>query len=75
MEEGIWYESLGNLHLNTFEEIWNSEKAQKVRKLVKDCPKSCWMIGTASPAIKKNILQPTVWVLKNRLRSLFNITQ
>jgi radical SAM protein with 4Fe4S-binding SPASM domain len=70
MEEGIWYESLGNLHQNTFEEIWNSEKAQKIREKVADCPKNCWMIGTASPAMKKNLLKPTLWVLKNKLRTL-----
>jgi radical SAM protein with 4Fe4S-binding SPASM domain len=70
MEEGIWYESFGNLHQNTFEEIWNSEKAQKIREKVADCPKNCWMIGTASPAMKKNLLKPTLWVLKNKLRTL-----
>jgi radical SAM protein with 4Fe4S-binding SPASM domain len=70
MEEGIWYESLGNLHQNTFEEIWNSEKAQEIREKVADCPKNCWMIGTASPAMKKNLLKPTLWVLKNKLHML-----
>ena len=75
MEEGIWYESLGNLHQNSFEEIWNSEKAQNVRELVKNCPKNCWMIGTASPAMKKDIFKPTLWVLKNKFRSLIRLTQ
>jgi len=75
MEEGIWYDSLGNLHQNTFEEIWSSEKAQRVREQVADCPKTCWMIGTASPAMKKNLLKPTLWVLKNKLRTPRNIKQ
>lgn len=75
MEEGIWYDSLGNLHQNTFEEIWSSEQAQKVREKVADCPKTCWMIGTASPAMKKNLLRPTLWVLKNKLHMPRNFTQ
>lgn len=69
MEEEIWYDSFGNLHQNTFQEIWSSEKAQKIREKVADCPKTCWMIGTASPAMKKNLLRPTLWVLKNKLRT------
>ncbi|MGD9345435.1 MAG: radical SAM protein [Candidatus Aminicenantes bacterium] len=75
MEEGIWYDSLGNLHQYTFDEIWNSERAQKIRKKVADCPKSCWMIGTASPAMKKNLLKPTLWVLNNKFRTLRNTGQ
>lgn len=75
MEKEIWYESFGNLHQKTFEEIWNSDKAKKVREMVGNCPKNCWMIGTASPAIKRNLLKPTVWVLKNKFRSLFGMTQ
>lgn len=75
MEEGIWYESLGNLNQSTFEEIWSSEKAQKVRENVADCQKSCWMIGTASPAMKRNVLKPTLWVLKHKIRTLRNTSQ
>jgi len=66
MEEDLWLESLGNLHDDTFENIWNSEQAKMVRNKVRNCPKNCWMIGTASPAMKKNILKPTIWVLKNK---------
>jgi len=71
MEEGIWMDSMGDLHKNTFEEIWNSDKALDIRQKVKTCPKNCWMIGTVSPAIKKNPLKPTVWVLKKKLRKVF----
>jgi len=66
MEENLWFESLGNLHEKSFEEIWNSQKAQEVRGLVKNCSKNCWMIGTAGPAMKKNIFIPTLWVIKNK---------
>jgi radical SAM protein with 4Fe4S-binding SPASM domain len=63
--------SMGNLNEKTFEEIWYSEKAKMIREKVKNCPKNCWMIGTASPAMKKYILKPLLWVIKNKLKVLF----
>ncbi|HOW98253.1 MAG TPA: radical SAM protein [Kiritimatiellia bacterium] len=70
MEEGVWCESMGNLHAQTFEGIWNGPKAAAVREKVKHCPKNCWMIGTASPVMKKYIRVPTLWVLRNKWRVL-----
>jgi radical SAM protein with 4Fe4S-binding SPASM domain len=67
MEESIWIESMGNLHEHSFKEIWESEQAKKVRNKVTHCPKNCWMIGTASPAIKRNLWGTTLWVLKNKM--------
>jgi len=66
MEESFWLESMGNLHEKSFEEIWHSEKAQQVRELVRKCPKNCWMIGSAGPAMKNHILKPTIWILKKK---------
>lgn len=60
--------SMGNLKEKSFEEIWYSEKAKMIREKVKNCPKNCWMIGTAAPAIKKHIFKPLVWVVKNKLK-------
>ncbi len=71
MEEGIWLESMGNLNETPFEELWSSERARQVREGVNHCPKNCWMVGTASPAIKRHLLKVTVWVIKNKLVSLF----
>ena len=75
MEERIWFESMGNLHEKSFEEIWSSDKAQKVREMVNNCPKNCWMIGTVSPVMKNHILKPTLWVLKNKLLILLKQKQ
>lgn len=61
---------MGNLKEQTFDEIWNGPKAEEVRKQVKDCAKQCWMIGSASPAMKKRVWVPAKWVLKNKLRML-----
>ncbi|MFH1957596.1 MAG: radical SAM protein [bacterium] len=62
--------SMGNLNENTFDEIWNSEKAVKIKSDIGKCAKNCWMIGTASPAMKKNIFKPAAWVLKSKIKSL-----
>ncbi len=70
MEAKYWYESMGNIKdFNSFDELWNGERAKAVRKLVSTCPKNCWMIGTASPVMKKYIKHPTKWVLKNKIKS------
>ena len=71
LEDKIWKESMGNIHdFDSFEELWYSTQAQKVRDLVKICPKNCWMVGTAAPVMKKYIKHPTLWVAENKLKSL-----
>lgn len=69
MEESKWMLSMGNIRSGkSFEEIWNSEQADKVREHVRNCPKNCWMVGTASPVMKKHIFHPAKWVAANKLR-------
>lgn len=70
LEKKYWMESMGNIHNASFMEIWNSPQAQKVRELVRNCPKNCWMVGTASPVMKKYITVPAKWVASNKLRVL-----
>lgn len=70
MEESCWKDSMGNIHDATFDEIWNSEQAAKVREKVRTCPKNCWMVGTASPVMKKYFKHTASWVLQNKLRSM-----
>ncbi len=64
--------SMGNIKEQTFDEIWNSEQADKIRNIVKACTKQCWMAGNAVPSMKKHIHIPAVWVLKNKLRIMLN---
>ncbi|MDE5813591.1 MAG: radical SAM protein [Muribaculaceae bacterium] len=71
MEEKCWFDTMGNLHDQTFDEIWNGEKAKAVREKVANCPKSCWMVGSASPVMKKYMRQIAPWVVKNRLKVMF----
>ncbi|MEO0224682.1 MAG: radical SAM protein [candidate division WOR-3 bacterium] len=70
LDEASENNSMGNLNTQSFEEIWNSKKAKMIREMVKNCPKNCWMIGTASPAIKKNLFKVLVWVVKNKIKVL-----
>ncbi|WP_299114827.1 radical SAM protein [uncultured Winogradskyella sp.] len=71
LEKKYWKESMGNIRdYDSFEDLWYSEQADKVRGLVRTCPKNCWMVGTAAPVMKKYIKHPTKWVVKNKIKSI-----
>lgn len=71
MEPDCWYESFGNIKIcDSFETLWQGVQADRVRNCVAKCPKNCWMIGSASPVIKKYIKHPIKWVLINKARSI-----
>jgi MoaA/NifB/PqqE/SkfB family radical SAM enzyme len=59
---------MGNLKNNTFEQIWNSRRAEVIRKQVKDCTKDCAFIGTARFAMLMNPWEPIGWIIKNKFR-------
>lgn len=58
--------SLGNLKVQTWNEIWSSEQAANVRQAVEKCPKNCWMIGSVSPAMHQHLQIPIKWVLEHK---------
>ncbi|MBM9514814.1 radical SAM protein [Desulfogranum marinum] len=66
---------MGNLHEQDFDTIWKSEQSEKIRQMVKNCDKQCWMIGSASPAMKKRIFVPLKWVAMNKLKVMKNKDQ
>ena len=57
---------MGNLHEQSWDELWNSEQAEKVRECTRKCDRNCWMIGSASPAMHKYIWVPGWWVVKHK---------
>lgn len=59
-------EVMGNLNEQTWEDLWNSEQAEKVRSKVRHCDRQCWMIGSVSPAMHKYIWKPAWWVIKHK---------
>ncbi len=64
-------EVMGNLNEQDWDELWQSEKAEEVRKKVRCCDRNCWMIGSVSPAMHKYIHKPLIWVLKHKFLRFF----
>ena len=64
-------EVMGNLNNQTWDELWNSPEAEKVRAKVRCCDRDCWMIGSVSPAMHKYIWKPATWVVVHKIKSLF----
>ena len=62
---------MGNLNEQSWDELWNSKQAEKVRKLVRNCDRNCWMIGSVSPAMHKYIYKPALWVVKHKFLRFF----
>lgn len=63
---------MGDLKEQDFNTIWNSQRAEEVRRQVKDCKRNCWMVGTAIPAMRKKPWIPLVWITRNKLRLKFD---
>lgn len=64
-------EVMGNLNEQSWDELWNSEQAEKVRKKVRCCNRECWMIGSVSPAMHKYIWKPAWWVVRHKFLRFF----
>ena len=64
-------EVMGNLNEESWDELWNSSKAEKVRNKVRHCDRQCWMIGSVSPAMHKYIWKPSLWVFKHKFLRFF----
>ena len=64
-------EVMGNLNNQTWEDLWNSDLAENVRKKVRNCNRNCWMIGSVSPAMHKYIWIPLLWVIKHKFLNFF----
>ena len=65
-------EVMGNLNEQDWDELWESEQAERVRNVVRHCDRNCWMIGSVSPAMHKYIWKPAAWVLAHKAKALFS---
>ena len=71
--EGLVYPCLtipspmGDLKGHTFEEIWESDTADKVRREIDGCEK-CWMICTARSALKQHLPTALAWIAKEKIK-------
>ncbi len=62
---------MGDLNTQDFDEIWRSERAGYIRRLVKSCERNCWMTGSSVPAMRREIWKPIKWVLGNKTNLFF----
>ena len=65
-------EVMGNLNVQSWDELWSSEQAEAVRAKVRHCDRNCWMIGSVSPAMHKYIWKPAAWVVAHKAKALFS---
>lgn len=62
-------EVMGNVNeVKAWDELWESEQADKVRSKVRCCDRDCWMIGSVSPAMRKYIWKPAWWVFRHKIK-------
>lgn len=59
---------MGDLKTQSFEGIWHSTQAEEARRQVAACARGCWMMGTAVPAVRRQLVQVALWVLRNKIR-------
>ena len=64
-------EVMGTLNEQSWDELWNSPEAEKVRSKVRCCDRDCWMIGSVSPAMHKYIWKPAFWVIQHKFLRFF----
>jgi MoaA/NifB/PqqE/SkfB family radical SAM enzyme len=67
--------SMGNLNDSTWDEIWSSPRADDVRRSVKQCPKNCWMIGSAAPAMRDSLWPPVAWIFRHKLKGQYSLKE
>jgi MoaA/NifB/PqqE/SkfB family radical SAM enzyme len=74
--EGLVYpcltipEAMGNLKEQSFEEIWQSDRANEVRGRINGC-EQCWMICSVRSALRRNAPGVVGWVVKEKIKSHF----
>ena len=59
---------LGDLRGRSFEDVWESNEADKVRTQIDGCEK-CWMICTARSALMKNLPTALSWIAKEKIKT------
>jgi MoaA/NifB/PqqE/SkfB family radical SAM enzyme len=59
---------LGDLKGHSFEEVWESDQADRVRREVDGCEK-CWMICTARTSLRKSLPKALSWIAKEKVKT------
>lgn len=61
---------IGNLTQKNFNDIWFSQKSEKIRNSCLNC-NQCWQICTAKTSIKKNLLKISLDIFSKKIQSLW----
>ena len=60
---------VGNVREAPFLDIWQSEKMNAARDVVRACNQPCWMICTARASMRRDKFQVMSWVAENKLKA------
>ena len=66
---------IGNLKKQSWTEIYEGDRASRVRQMVAACTQNCWMVGSARTAMRHPFFtklpksKPMAWVIVNKLRA------
>lgn len=63
---------LGSLRMVSWNALWNSEEAHRIRGLLKGCNK-CWMICTCRSEMRRNLLKVGTKVLSDKVKAHIKI--
>ncbi|MBD3237869.1 MAG: radical SAM protein [Candidatus Eisenbacteria bacterium] len=56
---------IGNLREHSYDEL--VRQAPETLAYVRSCPVQCWMVCTAAPAMRRNIVVPGLWICRRML--------
>lgn len=60
---------LGNIRQQSWDEIWNSKQADRIRGAVAKCTDNCWMVCTARSSMIEGAPEVVAWITYNKLRA------
>ena len=64
---------IGNIKVDSFEEIIKSAKAEEIMKTIACCKRNCCFIVTDRHVMLRRPWEPAFWVLNNKIRLFLNI--
>jgi len=70
---------MGNLKSQSWDEVYNGDRAVQIRQMVAACAQNCWMVGSARTAMRHPVFtklpkpKPMAWVIVNKLRATLGL--
>jgi len=57
---------LGNLHAQSFDEIWYGADGKRRREHMRRCTRNCWMSGPVGGDMRAHAAEPLLWIAKEK---------